>query len=629
MSAPRITPVLIEIVRNGVIAVTEEMKTNLMRTAYNMIIYEALDFTVGLFTAEGETVSISLGLPTFIRGMAETIKAKLRHFGKDGIAPGDILLTNDAYITGSHLNHMTFSLPIFHGGELIGFSCCMAHWQDVGGTLGGITTDIFSEGLQIPIVKYAKQGVINQDLVDIIRMNVRIPERAMGDLRAQITAIKTGERRFLELVNRYGRGEVLGSIAAIMDQSEKAARARTLAIPDGVYEAESFMDDDGVTIGVPIPMKVRVVVAGDEMTIDLTDISKQVRGFYNSGITTGHACAQVAFKCLTSPTDYPINDGSFRNLKTIVPPGRVVSATRPAPMRWWMTFPMTVIDTVFKALVDAIPGQVIAGHHADLCVSLLHGTDPRDGRFFLAHMGPLGGGWGAKLSEDGMSGTVCINDGDTHNSPREQLETKYPLLVERYALIQDSGGPGRQRGGLGCETVIQALTDMTLNASIDRAHCLPWGLMGGLEGSGNQVLLRRGGEWDKDRVNAKVLTAPLKRGDAYALRSGGGGGFGSPLERPPERVQDDVRQGYVSILAARDYYGVVLDPDTLAIDAAATENTRANAAPVHQARVENQKAPLRGLTASELAEKAPEHPPMPCLRISCCGMASFASLEED
>ena len=248
----------------------------------------------------------------------------------------------------------------------------------------------------------------------------------------------------------------MGAIAAIMDQSEKAARARTLAIPDGVYEAESFMDDDGVSIGVPIAIKLRVTVAGDEMTIDLTDVSKQVRGFYNSGITTGHACAQVAFKCLTSPTDYPINDGSFRNLKTIVPPGRVVSATRPAPMRWWMTFPMTVIDTVFKALVDAIPDQVIAGHHADLCVSLVHGIDPRDGKFFLAHMGPLGGGWGAKRSEDGMSGTVCINDGDTHNSPREQLETKYPLLIERYALIQDSGGPGKHRGGLGCETIVRA-----------------------------------------------------------------------------------------------------------------------------------------------------------------------------
>ncbi len=630
MSEPRITPVLVEIVRNGVIAVTEEMKTNLMRTAYNMIIYEALDFTVGLFTADGETVSISLGLPTFIRGMAETIKAKLKHFGRDGIEPGDILLTNDAYITGSHLNHFTFSLPIFHDGRLIAFACCMAHWQDVGGQLGGVTTDIYSEGIQIPIVKYAKRGAINQDLIDIIRMNVRIPERAMGDLRAQITAVKTGERRFLELLNRYGSGEVMGAIAVIMDQSEAAARARTRAIPDGVYEAESFMDDDGVTIGVPIPIKVRVEVKDDEMVVDLTDVSKQVRGFYNSGITTGTACAQVAFKCLTSPTDYPINDGSFRNLKVIVPPGRVISATRPAPMRWWMTFPMTVIDTVFRAMANAIPDRVIAGHHADLCVSLVHGIDPRDGKFFLAHMGPLGGGWGAKRGEDGVSGTVCINDGDTHNSPREQIETKYPLLVERYALIPDSGGPGRHRGGLGCETVVQALTDVTLNASIDRAHCLPWGLMGGLEATGNQVLLRRGGEWDKERVNAKVLTAQLKRGDAYALRSGGGGGYGSPLERAPEAVAHDVRQGYVSLASARDYYGVVLDPDSLAVDAEATAAERAALAPVHRARVENQgTAPVRRLTAAELSEKPPQHPAVPCLRISCCGMASFAFLEED
>src|SRR5205814_1409319 len=190
---------------------------------------------------------------------AENIKTKLQHFGKDSIAPGDILLTNDSYITGSHLNHMTFSLPIFHEGELIGFSCCMAHWQDVGGTLGGITTDIFSEGLQIPIVKYAKKGVVNQDLVDIIRMNVRIPERAMGDLRAQITAVKTGERRFLELLERYGREEVLAAIANMMDLSEAAARARTRTIPDGAYEAESYMDDDGVEIGRPVPVKVRVV----------------------------------------------------------------------------------------------------------------------------------------------------------------------------------------------------------------------------------------------------------------------------------------------------------------------------------------------------------------------------------
>jgi N-methylhydantoinase B len=271
--------VLTEIVRNGVIAVTEEMKTNLMRTAYNMIVYEALDFTVGLYTAEGETVSIGLGLPSFIRGMAETVKAKLAHFGKDGLEPGDILVTNDAYITGSHLYHFTFSLPIFREGKLSGFACCMAHWTDVGGVLGGVTTDIYSEGLQIPIVKYAKAGVVNRDLVDIIRMNVRIPERAMGDLRAQITALKTGERRFVELLERYGREEVLAAIANIMDQSEAAARARTRTIPDGVYEAESYMDDDGVDIGRPVPVKVRVVKKGGEMTIDLSQMSPQVRGF--------------------------------------------------------------------------------------------------------------------------------------------------------------------------------------------------------------------------------------------------------------------------------------------------------------------------------------------------------------
>ena len=352
--------------RNGVIAVTEEMKTNLMRTAYNIIIYEALDFTTGLFTADGETVSIGIGLPMFIRGMAETVKAKIKHFGRKNIRPGDIYVTNDSYLTGSHLNHVTLTLPIFHKGALVGFSCCMAHWLDIGGTLGGMTTDIYSEGLQIPILKLHDRGKVNDTLIEVIKQNMRLPSRAMGDLRAQITAVKTGERRFLELVERYGRDAVLGAIKAIMDHSEAMARARTRSIPDGVYEAESYMDDDGIDIGKKVPIKVRVIVKGDEMTVDLTDVSRQVRGFYNSGITTGFACSQVAYKCLTSPTDYPINDGSFRSLKAIVPPGRIISAVRPAPMRWWMTYPMTIVDTVFKALAPVIPDRAIAGHHADL-----------------------------------------------------------------------------------------------------------------------------------------------------------------------------------------------------------------------------------------------------------------------
>jgi N-methylhydantoinase B len=580
-------PVIVEIVRNGVIAVTEEMKTNLMRTAYNMIIYEALDFTVGLFTPDGQTVSIGIGLPMFIRGMAETVKAKIRHFGQDGIKPGDIYITNDAYITGSHLNHVTLTLPVFHKGVLVGFSCCMAHWIDVGGTLGGMTTDIYSEGLQVPILKYQDQGRVNQDLVDIIRLNVRIPNRAMGDLRAQVTAVKTGERRFLELIERYGRDEVLAAIAAIMDHAEAAARARTRTIPDGVYEAESFMDDDGVEIGKRVPIRVRVEVAGDEMTIDLTNIARQVRGFYNSGPSTAFGCAQMAYKCVTSPTDYPINDGAFRSLKVISTKGTVVSAIRPAPMRLWMTYPMTVVDTVFKALAPAIPDRVIAGHHADLLTSPFHGINPRTSEFFIANWGPLGGGWGAKRSEDGMSGTVSMNDGDTHNSPIEQAEAKYPVLVEHYRLAQDSGGAGRYRGGLGIDRVVRARSPMTVNTQVDRAHCKPWGLDGGREGAGNQVSIRLGGKWKEDFPNAKVLVAQLAADDAYRMRSGGGGGYGDPHARPAATVAEDVRQGYVSTEAARKLYGVAIDPVTFAVDEKATARLRAGR------RTSTQRTPAR------------------------------------
>jgi len=571
----KIDPVITEIVRNGLIAVTEEMKTNLMRTAYNIIIYEALDFTTGLFTPAGETVSIGIGLPMFIRGMAETVKAKIRHFGAAGIKPGDIYITNDAYLTGSHLNHVTLTLPIFHRGTLVGFSCCMAHWLDIGGALGGMTTDIFSEGLQIPILKYQDRGKINADLTEVIRQNVRLPSRAMGDLRAQVTAVKTGERRFLELVERYGRDAVLASTAAIMQHSDRSARARTRSIPDGIYAAESYMDDDGIEIGKPVPIRVKVEVKGDQMVVDLSDVSKQVRGFYNSGVTTGHACAQVAYKCLTSPTDYPINDGSFKSLTAIVPPGRVVSATRPAPMRWWMTYPMTIVDTIFKALAPAIPDRVIAGHHADLLVAACHGINSKTSEFFIANFGPLGGGWGAKASEDGVSATVCINDGDTHNSPNEQAEAKFPLVVESYRLVPDSGGAGRHRGGLGVERVVRARVPMTMNTQIERAHCKPWGLSGGRDGTGNDVALRLGGKWKTDFPNAKVLVAALKAGDAFRLRSGGGGGYGEPRARSPKLVLEDVRQGYVSIDAAKELYAVVIDAQTLAIDWAATDALRA------------------------------------------------------
>jgi N-methylhydantoinase B len=571
----RFDPVITEILRNGLIAATEEMKTNLMRTAYNMIIYEALDFTVGLFNARGDTLSIGLGLPMFIRGMSDTIKAKLKHFGVGGLEPGDVLLTNDAYITGSHLNHMTFSIPIFDRGELVGFSACMAHWPDVGGALDGITTDIYAEGLQVPIVKAYRAGVRNEDVFAIIQMNVRLPERAMGDLRAQIAAVRTGERRYLELIQKYGRENVLTGVEAIMDQSEAAARARVREIPDGIYEAESFMDDDGVDVGRRVPLRVRIEVSGDRMVMDLTGIAEQVRGFYNSGETAGRSCCQVAFKCLTSSLELPINDGDFRPLEIILPPGRVVSAVKPAAMRYWMTFPMTIVDTIFKALAPAIPEQVIAGHHADLVVARINGRQPHDNRFYIYLGGLIGGGWGAKHSSDGVNATIAINDGDTHNGPTEQVEAKYPLLVQRYALRENSGGAGRQRGGLGTEQVVYVRHDIRFNAQIDRVHCRPWGLFGGLSGAGNAVAIRRFGDADEQRfASGKLQGYVLKSGDSYILRSGGGGGYGSPLDRPSSVVAADVKEGYVSREAAEKQYGVLFQGSSFVVDETATERRR-------------------------------------------------------
>jgi N-methylhydantoinase B len=284
----------------------------------------------------------------------------------------------------------------------------------------------------------------------------------------------------------------------------------------------------------------------------------------------------VAYKCITSPTDYPINDGAFRSLKVIVPPGRIISATRPAPMRLWMCFPMTIIDTIFKALQPAIPDRVIAGHHADLVAPSFHGFNPATSEFFIGNFGPLGGGWGAKKTEDGMSATVCLNDGDTHNGPNEQAEAKFPILVERFELIPDSGGPGRYRGGLGIARTVRALTHLTVNTQSDRSKNPPWGLDGGGEATGNRMALRLGGQWKDDFPNAKVLVANLKPEDAFRISSGGGGGYGSPFQRPAEDVAEDVRQGYVSVHSAAEKYGVVVDAQTFALDRAATEKLRAN-----------------------------------------------------
>jgi N-methylhydantoinase B len=244
-------------------------------------------------------------------------------------------------------------------------------------------------------------------------------------------------------------------------------------------------------------------------------------------------------------------------------------------MRWWMTFPMTIVDTIFKALAPAIPDRVIAGHHADLLSAAINGRYPGDGKLWLLAGGLVGGGWGAGRGQDGSSATICINDGDTHNSPVEQVEAKYPLLVERYGLRQDSGGAGQWQGGLGTEKVVRAVHDFMFNAQVERVHCRPWGLFGGLPGAGNQVSVQCGSEPELRFPSGKVLARALKPGDAYILRSGGGGGYGSPLERDLRRIESDLAEGYVSPGRAVALYGVVLAADGQGLDRDASLARRA------------------------------------------------------
>jgi N-methylhydantoinase B len=570
-----------EVIRTSLVSITREMKTNLMRAAYTAQIYEAEDFTVGLFDADGNTLSIGLGLPMFIRGLSDSIKAKIAHWGKENIAPGDILLTNDPDIMGSHLNHMIFTTPVFHDGELMAFSSSMGHWQDVGGVLGGITQDIYSEGIQVPLVKIFKAGVQDDELTEMIAMNCRSSDDAMGDMRAQIAAIRTGERRLRDLLRRYGNDAFRESIRLMFDQSERVARAEVASIPDGVYEAEAFMDDDGVVIGKHIPIAVKVIVSGDQMTIDLSGVGAQVAGYFNAGITAGRSAAEVAFKFLTTPTLYPINDGAFRALNVVLPPGRVISASRPAPVRRWMTVPMTVVDTVFKALAPACPERVLAGHHADLNGSGAFG-------FISSSTGGLrpgtkqgvnaaGGGWGAKFDEDGMSVTKCLNDGDTHNTPVEAGENRAPIIIVERSMRIDSGGPGKFRGGLGLYQQQETRVPALYHAMVERTQCAPWGLLGGKPGLANRIgVVRKDGTVERF-PSGKVEPLTLAAGDGWISELGGGGGFWSPLERDPEAVLRDVRLGYVSIGSARDDYGIVVSQHDrrFELDEAATADLRA------------------------------------------------------
>lgn len=574
--AIRIDPITVEVVRNGFIAAADEMKINLARTAYNPIIYEVLDFSVGLFDENGDMISQAAGLPIFLGNLPPSVKQIIADVGKENMLPGDVYLINDTFTVGTHLNDVVVCSPIFldDGTTLVGFAASRAHWLDIGAVSPGgwttNTTEIFQEGIRLRSITLYKAGKPIRDIFQILRDNVRFADSVMGDLRAQIAASRTGEQRVKEIIRRHGLETVRAAIREMYRMEEEASRAAIAAMPDGVYEAESFMDDDGVAVDRP-RVKVTVRIEGDEMTVDLTGSAEQCVGPINCGWAATLSACRIAFKAVTSPLT-PVNEGTFRPLKLVVPDNCVFNVQYPGPSAVYGVITMTLCDTIFKALSTAIPDRIPAAHYADVSPLFVFGTDPRTGQPYLA-VEPNGGGWGATPFRDGENVMIGLADGDTRNVPVEVLENRFPLRVERYEVRPDSGGPGKFRGGLGQFRDIRVLDhDCRITTTQERSKCPPWGLFGGGEALTNRVVINPG--TPEETIIQKCTGYPVKAGSIISVQTGGGGGYGDPLERDPEAVRLDVVRGYVSLEAAARQYGVVLDPETLEIDAQATAALR-------------------------------------------------------
>jgi len=572
----RVDPATLEIVRGAFIACANEMGTVLSRTAYNPMVFEVQDFCIGLIDPKGQLIAQnSGGLPIFLADMGVAVLDGITKFGLGGFEPGDAIAMNAPYVCGQHLNNVVVYTPCFVDGELVAFPAVRAHWIDVGGRRVGFgsveTTEIYEEGLQLRSIKVYRAGKLDDNIWQIIADNVRFPESCLGDLRAQLAACRLGERRLTELYRRYGAETIRACIEEMWNHSEKLARDAVAAIPDGEYRAESFLDNDGQDLDKPVPVRVVVRVHGDEMIVDFSEVAEQVKGPINCGPSGGIAAARVAFKALTLPAQ-PVDEGCFRPLRVVLPPGKFLSAQPPAALGLWSIPLPTVIDTVLAAFASAVRDKIPAAHKGEMGGFALYGTDEATKRRYVC-LNMMGGGWGGRPTGDGPSGAVSICQGDVRNTPIELLESRYPLFFETFSLRQDSGGAGCFRGGLGVESGVRPHYPALVNFNLERTQCAPWGLWGGEPGTICEAHVEK--DSDGHRVSVKKRTRyPVSAEDRVVFLTAGGGGWGDPLARDPDFVANDVREGYISP-AATAAYGVVLNPTTGDVDVAATKALRA------------------------------------------------------
>ena len=553
-------PITLTVIQSGLQQVCNEMDLSFVRSAFSPVISEALDRSDGIYAKEdGELISQGeLGLPVFVGTMQFGTRCVIER-AKD-LHPGDVFIVNDPYLGGTHLMDVRFVKPFFYEGELFAWLANTGHWPDIGGTVpGGFSanaTEVEQEGLRLPPVKLYKAGLMDEEILSIVLSNIRIADQRIGDIKAQAAALTVGEKRFTELIDRYGSDTVEGSIKELKKRSALQMRTKIKQIPDGLYHGEGFVDSDGV-IDEPLRIVMNIRKEGTELYFDMSGSSPPCLGPMNSVIATTKSSIYLAIKHIFP--EVPINAGTFEPLHIKDPEGTFLYAKYPRPVSGCAAeVSQRIAEAVFGALVKAIPDQLFAapaGTSGNLCIG---GFDPKRDRNYVMYV-ISGGGYGGNSSSDGLS-NGCSTIGISKTTPVEVMEQYYPVLFEEYSLHEGSGGAGKQRGGFGVNYKIKLRRgNAKVSMVMDHGRFGPQGVLGGKDGAVNRVRIERHGETYIPPHLSKDQNVIVKEGDTIRVSTPGGGGYENPFLRNPELVKHDVQRGYYTTQQVKENFGVVLN----------------------------------------------------------------------
>lgn len=566
MAEVKMNPVTLDIVKDSLIAVSNEVFYAFARTSMSPIIYETLDYASGIADANGKLLTQGNGACGFIGLIAPMIQEIIDKYGRENMNPGDVYIINDPYMGGgTHLSDIGMVMPVFYKENLIAFVGNKAHWSDVGGmAAGSFTTDsseVFQEGLRFSGVKLLDAGKICQPLVDMMKSNVRFPEAAEGDMWGQIASLRTGYKRIGELCEKYTLEVVQESMKRLLEQGAMIANKRIKELPNGTWEMEEYMDDDGH--GNLVKVKVKLTITDDEFIADFTGSSPQVASPINTGYSSLCAGVKVIYMSILGP-ELAVNDGVFEPMRIFAEEGSVLKCHAPAPTSCYFESMIYSSDVVWKALAPVFPEALGAGHMLSVCSVVLAGTKQHTGEPFLI-VEPTGGGWGASAGKDGEVGQFCVGDGETYNVPVEMAENRYGIMIDEYSLHTDGTGAGKYRGGSGAVRAYRAMTDGQLfTASFGRNKFPAWGAAGGRDGSYNWFEFHNA-DGTKDGPMGITARHVMNKNDVAYMVTCTGGGYGNPLERDPNMVAWDVKNEYITVLQAEEDYGVLVDPDTFEV----------------------------------------------------------------